>query len=493
MEIWHGDHIPLVPSMTQSLPNPMNFIFCTGCRGKPSPRAAAVAAKKSLAHTQAEEHAEKTGMVMSGSLGDIRGLIHSSSLAHVSTSFSFAGMGSPKSGEIYSYHSGWFSPAQKSPGRGGFGKGGFSPLSPFRRTVSLGSAGSHGGYYHPRGTLGSLHDAPELGSFSPLMGRGSAGGSRRSLDSASAGGTPRKEGIGMLPGVVGMKGSDSEGSFGGTPRKKGSLATLREGPPGSEEVLEEGLEVAGPPAAAEAMAGEQEGKSSNSSSGSSSRAAKRQLWGEGDGKSGLDATAAPFGYKGAAASISGKEAFEFHRSITAPAASLLEAAAAAAEGAGGEYLQQEGSKFDESGNAFARSPTGLAADLHARLQLVEEEEVVREAELQDAVRGRGQGNDASRGEQDNDMGSTQGGRLGDDGRVDVVAEKLKQLPGLAAPTPAAAAAAVAAKGVEVVGGVKGDRVAMRELSLMALGGDARVMRLEAYEMISMWREQQQQP
>ena len=42
--------------------------------------------------------------------------------------------------------------------------------------------------------------------------------------------------------------------------------------------------------------------------------------------------------------------------------------------------------------------------------------------------------------------------------------------------------------VEVVGSVKGDRVAMRELSLMALGGDARVMRLEVFEMISMWRD-----
>jgi hypothetical protein len=331
-------------------------------------------------------------------------------------------------------------------------------------------------------------------------------------------------------GGFGIVGSDSEGSFAGTPRKKGSLATLREGRPGSEELLEEGEEggLAAPAAMAGGMGGggamqEEKDGSGSSGGGGSGRVAKRQLWGGEEEATSVRSAAAPFGFGAAMASIHTaggvdssriSELSMFHRSITAPAAAFLEATTAAAAASGKEFAHTEGMHEDmgdgAKGGAYA---LGITADLQDKLQLAEEEEDVLITGKKQEVRGGAKvpfddlQQEASRRDTRNTRdqaakirGQTEGWE-GGGGVDDVVAEKLKQLPGLTGLTTTTGAAAGdgterGASGVTrgPSGVVKGERVAMREVSVMALGGDARVLRLEAHEMISMWKkgEQQQQ-
>jgi hypothetical protein len=115
-------------------------------RGAPTARAAALAAKKEAALAAADAHAQQVGATIEGSLGEVGGLLHSSSLRQVSTSFSFTHLSGDGSDELASpqYRPGWLSPGSggTSPLGGPSGVGvappspGDSSASPFRRSQS---------------------------------------------------------------------------------------------------------------------------------------------------------------------------------------------------------------------------------------------------------------------------------------------------------------------------------------------------------------------
>lgn len=162
-------------------------------RGAPTARAAALAAKKEAALAAADAHAHQVGATMDGTLGEVGGLLHSSSLRSVSTSFSFTHLSGDGSDELASpqYRPGWLSPgsgATSPMGVGGGGGGAPSPgtssSSPFRRSQSARS---------PRLRWGSPRLPTAAGSPRPpwLEGAsGSSGAIEPEGEGAAAGGLP---------------------------------------------------------------------------------------------------------------------------------------------------------------------------------------------------------------------------------------------------------------------------------------------------------------